>query len=76
MGDDHARKPLLEGPGIMPLRYVSERTGISIERLESLIYAGLLPDAALFDENGKALHLFEDSVPSRQHLLDLLSALE
>jgi len=74
--DDHAPKPLLVSRGILPLRHVSKRTGISVERLESVIYAGLLPEAALFDENGKALHVFEDSVPSRQHLLDLLSTLE
>jgi hypothetical protein len=67
---------LLEGRGIVPLPYVADQTGISVGRLESVISAGLLPDAVLFDESGKALHLFEDSIPSRQHLLDLLSTLE
>jgi len=53
---------------------VGERTGVSVDRLEALIYAGLIPDA-LFDDSGKPLYLFEDSVPSREQLLDLLSSL-
>jgi hypothetical protein len=60
----------------VPLRYVAERTGIPVGRLETVISAGLLPDAVLLDESGKALHLFEDSIASRQHLRDLLSTLK
>ena len=72
--DTPRRKPLLQDRGILRLRDVGERTGVSVDRLEALIDAGLIPDA-LFDSSGKPLYLFEDSVPSREQLLDLLSSL-
>lgn len=75
MTDDEEQGPLLEGRGILPLRYVAEQTGVPVERIEALIRAGLLPDA-LFGEDGEPLHLWEDSVPSGDQLRDLLSQMD
>jgi hypothetical protein len=75
MADHEEPRPLLEGRAILPLRYVSERTGVPVERIVALIRAGLLPDA-LFGEDGEPLHLWEDSVPSGDQLRSLLSQMD
>lgn len=75
MADDEEQRPLLEGRGILPLRYVSERTGVPVERIEALILAGLLPDV-LVGEDGEPLHLWEDSLPSGDQLRSLLSQMD
>lgn len=75
MTDDEQQWPLLEGRGILPLRYVAERTGVPVEHIKALIRAGLPPDA-LFSEDGEPLHLWEDSVPSADQLHALLSQMD